>query len=198
MGLASRQIPSSCCVTSGKSLNLSVPRCLHLQNVEPCRCSINIYPFICIKEIGHQLVINLALVLFNIGHYQFLLRRISRPPKNPQGSNRMQVVKTKSSWPFRVLEGELKEGLLGISPSRPLGSGLYMWDCLDEIPEVLLWEIREHGQGLWSLTVIISVRASGMGVEFDAEENNFSLAQGRHDESCLQYQKSHLWKKAKT
>lgn len=109
----------------------------------------------------------------------------------------MQVVKTKSSWLFRVLEGELKEGLLGISPSRPLGSGLYVWNCLDEIPQVLLGEIREHGQGLWSLTVIISVRGSGMGVEFDAEENNFSLAQGRHDESCLQYQKSHLVEESK-
>lgn len=53
-GLASRQIPSSCCVTWGKSLSLSVPLCLHVQNGELCRCSINIYPVICVKEIGHQ------------------------------------------------------------------------------------------------------------------------------------------------
>ena len=40
--------------------------------------------------------------------------------------------------PFRVLEGELKEDLLGISPSDTLGSGMDMRACLDEIPELLL------------------------------------------------------------
>ena len=181
---------------------------------------------------------------------------------------RQQVVNTISSWPFRVLEGELKEGLLGISTSDPLGSGLDMKACLDEIPELLLggsgnmfkvpgmcsgaqscptlcnpmdcsppgssvygdspgkntgvvchfllqgifptwgsnpsllyllhyrqilynWDTWE-AQYPWNLTFILSARASGMGVELDAKENNFSLEQERHDESCLHYQKSHL------
>ena len=181
--------------------------------------------------------------------------------------NRQQVVNTISSWPFRVLEGELKEEV-GISPSDPLGSGLDMRACLDEIPERLLggsgnmvkvpgactqafshvqlcdpmdcslpgssvygdspsrntgvvchfllqgifptqgsnpsllnllhyrqilydWDTWE-AQDPWNLTFILLARASGMGVELDAKENNFSLEQGRHDESCLHYQKSHL------
>ena len=56
---------------------------------------------------------------------------------------------------------------------------LYNWDT---------WEAQDP----WNLTFILLGRSSGMGVELDAKENNFSLEQGRHDESCLHHQKSHL------
>lgn len=87
---------------------------------------------------------NLVFVLFNNCQYQFLLRRILRPPRNPQCSNRMQAVNTKLFWLFKVYERELKQSMKGDSPSGPFGSGLYVWGYLNEIPELLLVAIREY------------------------------------------------------
>lgn len=104
---------------------------------------------------------------------------------NSQGSNRMQVVNTNFSWPFRADEGELKECLLGGSSSGTLGSGLYMWDYLYDISELPLGDIREYAQGLQRFSIIISARVSRMGVQFDTKKNNFSLEKERLDDSCL-------------
>lgn len=87
---------------------------------------------------------------------------------------------------FRVDEGELKEGLLGGSSSGTLGSVLYIWDYLYVISELPLGHIREYAQGLQRFSIIISARVSGMGVQFDAKKNNFSLEKERLDDSYLQ------------
>ena len=57
---------------------------------------------------------------------------------------------------------------------------------MHKISELPLGDIRKNAQGLLSLTTIISARVYGAGVEFDAKENNFSLAKERLDDSCFQ------------
>lgn len=142
------------------------------------------YPFICIKKIGHYLLTNLAFALIPA-----IVNFSSEKFQDLPGIHRvqtMQVVNTKPSWPFRVHEGE------------PRGGGSAGWltfwlPWLRTVCEFICirflsspWGTRKHAQGLLSLTVIISARVSGTGVEFDTKENNFSLEKERLDDSCFQ------------